>query len=234
MLLPNIHQSVGTSPLTRPRLASAGPDVVSLLTPLHPSASNPTRPTNRDICFSPGNGDCNAIESAPPVLLASSCALLALSLISALLLAVGIKIKYLGGGVTVEEEMARPNPLKTPSRTTFPEPSEPREKQHRREQHDDEGKYHARGQEPVRSLGGAGRVVGAEYKAEQKEEGVAERKEVLTGAEPWAVGYVNRLAGGGNKKRRDEHNSQDRGGHSSGGVGGGGGFDSGGTDVLSQ
>lgn len=49
------------------------------------------------------------------------------------------------------------------------------------------------------------------------------RKEVLTGAEPWAVGYVDRLAEGGNKKRRDELNNAERGGRG----GDGGGYDRG-------
>eukprot|EP00752_Nemacystus_decipiens_P009877 g8812.t1 len=185
-----------------------------------------------NICFSPGNGDCNAIETAPPLLLASSCALFALSVISVLLLAVAIKIKYLGGGVTVEREVMRSNPLKTPSRDCFPEPPQLRNKQHQI-RHNDQHEHQERGQQPPRSTGEAGRVVRAEYKEAHNEEGVAARKEVLTGAEPWAVGYVDRYAGGGNKKRRDELNGVERGGRGGGDGDGGGGFDSGGTRIVS-
>eukprot|EP00903_Cladosiphon_okamuranus_P021791 g20037.t1 len=170
-----------------------------------------------DTCFSPGNGDCSGVESSPPVLLASSCALVALSIISALLLAVAIKIKYPGGGVLIREDWAPSNPAKTPNDASFPKSKGSGFSQHQHDQ--DENVYQKRGQQSRRRSGEAGEVNGAEYKEEQREDGEAMRKEVLTGAEPWAVGYVDRLAGGGNKKRRDELNNVERGGRRGGRAG---------------
>ncbi|CAM9852268.1 unnamed protein product [Ectocarpus sp. 4 AP-2014] len=163
------------------------------------------------MCFPPLNGSCGGIESAAAPLLASSVVLLALALISAVLLATGIKVKFLGGGVEVGGEEARPDPAKTPGKRRTPykcvdgaEPPTPadvlqrrrRRQQQQQQQQQDEG----RTLEEVEEAAGG--------KEERKESDAAPaKKEFLTGAEPWAVGYVDRLAGGGNKKRRDELNS---------------------------
>ncbi|CAM9242760.1 unnamed protein product [Ectocarpus fasciculatus] len=161
-----------------------------------------------DMCFPPLDGGCGGIESAAAPLLASSVVLLALALVSAVLLATGIKVKFLGGGVEVGGEEARPDPAKTPGRKRAPykcvdgvEPPTPADVLQRRQ------RQRERQQEEGRTLEEVEEAAGGEE--ERKESGAAgpAKKELLAGAEPWAIGYVDRLAGGGNKKRRDELNS---------------------------
>ncbi|CAN0151690.1 unnamed protein product [Ectocarpus sp. 6 AP-2014] len=163
-----------------------------------------------DMCFPPLNGSCGGIESAAAPLLASSVVLLALALVSAVLLATGIKVKFLGGGVEVGGEEARPNPAKTPGKRRAPykcvdgaEPPTPadvlqrRRRQREQQQQEEEG----------RTLEEVEEAAGGEEERKESDTAPTAKREFLTGAEPWAVGYVDRLAGGGNKKRRDELNS---------------------------
>lgn len=174
-----------------------------------PSLSFPVpRPSLRDMCFSPINGSCGGIESAAAPLLASSVVLLALALVSAVLLATGIKVKFLGGGVEVGGEEARPDPAKTPGKRRAPykcvdgaEPPTPADVLQRRRRQREQQQ-----QEEGRTLEEVEEAVGGEEERKESDAAPA-KKEFLTGAEPWAVGYVDRLAGGGNKKRRDELNS---------------------------
>ncbi|CAM9877277.1 unnamed protein product [Scytosiphon promiscuus] len=189
-----------------------------------------------DQCLSPLNGDCGGIISGVPTLLASSVVLLVLFLISALLLATAIKIEFLGGGVQIGGDTARPEPANEPGKASYSDPEgsvygsngidssmrHPHQQQQQsslRESDEEE--------EDEEESAGEEELVGAEILEERKIEaggggggGGGRAREVLTGAEPWAVGYVERLAGGGNKKRRDELNNLERGhGSSSGGSG---------------
>lgn len=160
------------------------------------------------MCFPHLNGGCGGIESAAPPLLASTVVLLVLALVSAVLLATGIKVKFLGGGVEVGGQEARPDPAKTPGkrRASYkcvdgvepPTPADVLQRRQRQREKEQEG----RTLEEVEEAAGGG-----EEEERKESDAAPAKKEILTGAEPWAVGYVDRLAGGGNKKRRDELNS---------------------------
>lgn len=206
----------------------------------------PPRPshTNRDQCISPGNGNCGGVVSRVPTLLASSVVLLALCVISALLLATAIKAKCLRGGVSVGGDSARPEPANATQKASYFDPEaaapgsngvngssgNPQQQQQLEQQPTLRESDEEEEDEEERPEGPGG--VRADFEDERKEEvekgggvggngsgsGSSGAREVLTGAEPWAVGYVERLAGGGNKKRRDELNNLERGhGSSSGG-----------------
>ncbi|CAM9969397.1 unnamed protein product [Pylaiella littoralis] len=183
-----------------------------------------------DKCFDLDNDDCGEIESAIPLLLASSAALLALFLISGLLLATGIKVKYLGGGAHVGGPRACPGSTGASEKASYSDseslhPDEDQDQDNRDEGRQEQEQQQQQQQQPSRSWEGAEKTVADKYDllVEDRKEDEEVPREVLTGAEPWAVGYVERVAGGGNKRRRDELNSNPgRGGNGGGGGGGSG------------